>query len=359
VTERHPGNRSRLGFELTALALIAVVVAVVGGSALLGSGGNSAAPSPAMTQAATQSQANAQSTPPTATGAISSTATGATSSATPGANPISPPLPAMLAAIGDSYSQAYDVSPTLPPGHDNVAYSWVLGTGVNDGVFSLLERFQALGASPTVVDAATSGKKIADAVRQARLVVAAAKQLPTGATVFVTFELGTNDLCDDPQTGTSVFLTQLRAAAAVLEAGLPPGSRILMLSVPDFIHFRAITQANATTRAFFASTSHWRKCAPFLGSRSRTPLSQASATLASYDKSLVAVCDEIEATYGPSGTLHCTRDGPGLAETDFAVADLSSVDYFHPSVLGQASMAEAAWRLGYWGQVPLPADSLQ
>jgi len=33
----------------------------------------------------------------------------------------------MLAAIGDSYSQAYDVSPTLPPGHDNVAYSWVLG----------------------------------------------------------------------------------------------------------------------------------------------------------------------------------------------------------------------------------------
>jgi len=77
-----------------------------------------------------------------------------------------------------------------------VAYSWVLGTGVNDGVFSLLERFQALGASPTVVDAATSGKKIADAVRQARLVVAAAKQLPTGATVFVTFELGTNDLCD-------------------------------------------------------------------------------------------------------------------------------------------------------------------
>jgi lysophospholipase L1-like esterase len=197
---------------------------------------------------------------------------------------------------------------------------------------------------------------MADAVRQANLVVAAAQQLPQGATVYVTFELGANDVCDDPKTDPTLFLEQLRAAVAVLADGLPPGSRVLMLSVPDFDHLRSITQANPASKAYFATPQYSHRCAPFLGSNAQTPLSQASAILASYDKSLVSECDEIEATYGRSGRLHCISNGPGLAERDFDVADLSGVDYFHPSYSGQAKMAKAAWKLGDWGMVPLPAE---
>jgi lysophospholipase L1-like esterase len=268
-----------------------------------------------------------------------------------------PPLPAMLAAIGDSYSQAYDVSPSLPRNHDNLAYSWVLGDAKGDGVFSLRERLEALGASLTLVDAATSGRKMDDAVRQAQLVVAAAQSLPPGATVLVTFELGTNDLCDDPKTDPAAFELGLRAAMAILRSDLPPGSRILMLSVPDFVHFRTITQANPGTRAFFAEYRNSRRCSPFLGANSPTPLPQARAILAAYDTSLVRMCGEIEAAEGRNGWLHCTSSLTGLAERDFTIADLSARDYFHPSISGQAKMAEAAWKLAGWGGLPLPADA--
>ena len=39
--------------------------------------------------------------------------------------------------------------------------------------------------------------------------------------------------------------------------------------------------------------------------------------------------------------------------SDFTIADLSTVDYFHPSLTGQAKMAEAAWAADVWHAVPL------
>jgi lysophospholipase L1-like esterase len=264
----------------------------------------------------------------------------------------------MLAAIGDSYSQAYDISPDLIHHRDNVRFSWVLGYARGDGIFSLKERFEALGAHPVAVDAATSGRKMADAERQASVVVEAARGLPVGATVYVTFELGANDLCDEPKTDPAVFESQLRRAIAVLRDGLPAGSRILMLSVPDYSHFHAMTQDNPVTRAFFA-TLHPRRCAPFLGASSPTPLNQARAILRAYDVSLVEACAEIESTDGATGRLHCTSSLTGLAERDFTVADLSAYDYFHPAYSGQAKMAEAAWRVGDWGAIALPAGAWQ
>jgi len=78
----------------------------------------------------------------------------------------------------------------------------VIGTAQGDGVLSLLERFRALGASPAVIDAATSGKKMSDAPRQADEVVAAARKLGSDKTAYVTFELGTNDLCASPDAMT-------------------------------------------------------------------------------------------------------------------------------------------------------------
>ena len=51
---------------------------------------------------------------------------------TPTAAPTAPPLPALLGAIGDSYSQAYSVSPDYL--YDHPQFSWVIGTAKSDGV---------------------------------------------------------------------------------------------------------------------------------------------------------------------------------------------------------------------------------
>jgi lysophospholipase L1-like esterase len=276
-----------------------------------------------------------------------------TAAPTPSPTPSTVPLPVMLAAIGDSYTQAWSVSPAYKQDHPQ--FSWAVGTAADDGVFSLRERFQALGAGVTVVDAATSGKKMDDASRQASIVVDEAAKLPPGSTVFVTFELGTNDLCDDPMTPPDLFEAQLRAAVDILRTGLPKGSRILMLSIPDFAHFHDLTQASPAAVAALALRVNSRNCAPFLGSDTSYTLAQSIQMLATYDSVLTAVCAEVESSDGPSGRLHCRSDALRLAQKNFVLADLSTADYFHPSLSGQAKMAEAAWQAGYWAKLPLPA----
>lgn len=270
-----------------------------------------------------------------------------------------PPLPSLLAAIGDSYSQAYSVSPSYL--RDHIGFSWVIGSAHNDGVLSMYERFKAIGGSPLVVDAATSGKAMEDAPRQANLVVAAAKKLKAGQTAYVTFELGTNDLCADPnpKTDPASFGRDLATAIATLRAGLPAGSRILMLSVPDFPHLHDITQANPAARANLALLANSNRCPPYLGDNGLFSMAQANDYLGRYNAALEGVCQDIAATDSPSGRLYCTYNATLLAETDFLIADLSTVDYFHPSLSGQARMAADAWAADVWSGVPIPKGAAQ
>ena len=262
----------------------------------------------------------------------------------------------MLAGIGDSYMRGYDPSAMLGGFKDHPQFSFVFGTVKGDGIFSLRERFAALGDNAVMEDAAKTGVKMIDAARQARLVVSAAKKLPAGKTAFVVFELGTNDLCGQPETPMTkpaTFDSQLRAALKILSDGLPAGSRILMLSVPNFLHFHDITQADPTARAHFLMKNNINRCPPFLGTNSAITYAAARSILVQYNDKLVGRCADVEA----AGKIHCMSDRFGLAEVDFKIGDLSNADYFHPSLSGQAKMAEDCWNLGPWGSVPLPADA--
>jgi lysophospholipase L1-like esterase len=338
----NPERLISIGLAAGAVAIVGVLAfSFVAGSSA--ESGRTASPSAAATATATPS--------PTAEPTLDPTPT-ATPTASP--TPAPPPLPTMLAAIGDSYTQAWSVSPAYKKDHPQ--FSWAVGTEKGDGVYSLRERFVALGANLTVVDAATSGKKMDDAPRQAGVVVVEAAKLPPGSTVFVTFELGTNDLCDEPMTAPAEFESGLRTAVAILRKGLPAGSHILMLSMPDFAHFHALTQASPAALALLGLRSQSRNCAPFLGAETSYTIAQSTQMLAQYESILVKVCTEVEAADGPSGALHCRSDPLRLAEKDFVLADLSTADYFHPSLTGQAKMAEAAWQAGYWARLPLPAS---
>jgi lysophospholipase L1-like esterase len=352
-----------IGLAIGALALVAVLVIVVAaaafdpsatpdasrtaGSSIAGSSSPSATlPSPADAGSPSPLLSSSPAAPtllPTAS---------APATTTPSA---SIPLPTMLGAIGDSYTQAWGVSPAYP--RDHPGFSWAIGGAKGDGVFSLRERFVALGDKLTVVNAATSGRKMDDAVRQATRIVSFARALPAGSTVYVVFELGTNDMCNDPTTDPAVFDSELRDAMAVLEDGLPKASRMLMLSVPDFAHFYDITQADPTALAFLNQTANSKICSPFLGSNSPLSLDQARQILAAYDASLARVCGEIEASRGRSGALHCTYDEARLSFRDYTVKDLTTVDFFHPSLSGQAKLATDAWLVGPWANLKLPAGA--
>ena len=339
----------RGGRRRAALAGLAVVTFV----AVIALAGSWILATPTASASATASQIAAGSPTPSGgptQGATSIPTPTAAPTGNPTAAPTAPPLPALLAAIGDSYTQAYDVSPLYR--RDHPQFSWVVGTGEGDGVLSVLERFRSLGGSPVVVDAATSGKKMIDAQRQANEVVAAARKLGPGETAYVTFELGTNDLCDFPMTDPGEFQARLSSALATLRTGLPAGSRILMLSVPDFAHFHAMTQADPTTRAALL-IPRASNCPPYLGTDARTSLRSSNSYLSQYNGILEAGCDAIDTGAGTS-SVTCTYNVELLSESDFVATDLSTYDYFHPSLTGQAKMAENAWRADAWASLPLP-----
>jgi lysophospholipase L1-like esterase len=277
----------------------------------------------------------------------------------PAAPPDLPPLPSLLGAIGDSFTQGFDISPSYKHHVEYPQYSWVVGWARGDGVFSLRERFEALGARPVIVDVAKESRKMSDAPRQARLIVEASRQLLPGQTAFVTIELGTNDLCYQPKTSAEAFESQFRSAMEILQEGLPVGSRILVTSVPDLAHIHGLIQGHRPTRLYFQRAENLERCAPFAGSQSPMSYGQAVALMDSYNASLARVCGELEATYGPANVMHCASDTAGLAESDFTIDDISTADHFHFAFSGQDKMAEAAWRHMPWASLPLPVDAQQ
>jgi lysophospholipase L1-like esterase len=347
------GQRQTVAAAAAVIAVVGLVAAIIGGTMM---GGSSASPAPSGSMLAHAAPSPTAAILATGTPLLVSASGTVAGTPSPTAR-ATPPVPSLLAAIGDSYSQGYSVSPTYR--NDHPGFSWVVGQTRKDGVFSLYERFRAIGGSPVIVDAATSGKKMNDGPRQANLVVTAAAKLKPGQTAYVTFELGTNDLCDDPKTDPTAFQQDLATAIATLRAGLPDGSRILMLPVPDFRHFRDITQANPVARANLALPQNSNRCAPYLGDNSPSTLAQADDYLTQYDAALQDACREIAASDAPSGKLDCTYDAALLGDADFRIADLSTVDFFHPSLSGQAKMAASAWTADAWAKVPIPKGANQ
>ncbi len=349
------GSRRRLRSRPALFGGVAVVVLLATAIGLAGSGVFASAavsPVPSPTSALIAAISPVPTLVPTPPTTPTPTSTPApTPTQTPSPTPAPPPLPALLGAIGDSYTTAFSVSPQLL--YDHRQYSWAVGTAKNDGVFSLLERFRALGDSPVVADAATMGRRMTDAPRQAAIIVAAAKRLAAGKTAYVTFALGTNDLCGDPMTDPVTFANSLQTALVTLKTGLPAGSQVLMLAVPDFPHFYDMTQADPKTKAALQLWVNSNRCPPYLGNYGAPTFELANYYLTKYDNMLQAGCAGMNTGAG-TPRVTCTYDPKLLSESDFVAKDLSTADYFHPSFTGQAKMAESAWQAGPWASVPLP-----
>jgi lysophospholipase L1-like esterase len=277
------------------------------------------------------------------------------------------PLPVAIASIGDSLSVAFDADGRFGPAPE---HSWVVGTDPNDGVDSHLERLRRLGdASILVIDAARAGATIGDAARQATSVVTRLAASDARGGVYVTFELGANDVCGSPPGGATPaarFRTALTAALGILRdgatvggravPGLPSGSRLLLLSVPDLLRLRS---AMAGVPAAQEVYSRFGICSSALAP-GRTPaeLSAVARTLSAYDRAIRDACAAIERTDGAAGRLHCRTDQSSapdgsLATAPFTPADISALDYFHPSLRGQARIADGAWRASYWADAAI------
>ncbi len=245
------------------------------------------------------------------------------------ADPAKTGYPNSIAGLGDSITRAANIM--FPPA-DYPEYSW--STGTNASVQSIYSRI--LQQNPLI-----SGNQHNDAVSGARMVHLngqAASAVSQGVELVVIL-MGANDVCTSSEatmTPVATYQSQLEQAMATLSAGLPD-ARIAIGSIPDIYNLWAVLKDNPS------ATTIWGMfgiCQSMLVN----PLSTAQADVNRRNNvrqrniDFNTVLGNVCAQY-----IHCRFDDNAGFNTAFTPADVSDLDYFHPSVAGQALAASVGW----------------
>jgi lysophospholipase L1-like esterase len=245
-------------------------------------------------------------------------------------------LPSSMASVGDSITRAYNTCSSAyvdcPPN------SWSTGTSVSvNGHYNRLLAVNPAIAGHNFNDA-VSGAKMAGLNGQVTTVNARGVQ-------YVTILMGGNDVCTSSEsTMTSVadFTGQFQLAMSTLTSG-SPNAKIFVASIPDVSNLYAVLKGNGSARFIWAL---FRICQSMLA----RPLSTAQSDVdrrarvnqrnIDFNTALATICLK----YAPN----CKFDSNAVFNFQFKATDVSTRDYFHPSLSGQKRLACATWGAGYW-----------
>ncbi|MFJ7334444.1 SGNH/GDSL hydrolase family protein [Streptomyces sp. NPDC101110] len=236
--------------------------------------------------------------------------------------------PASVAAVGDSITRGFDACDVLS---DCPEASWA--TGASPEVDSLAVRLLGrTGAAERSWNYAVTGARMADLPGQ---VARAVRREPQLVTVMV----GANDACrstPSAMTPVSAFRADFEDSLRSLRKALPK-AQVFVASVPN------LKRLWSQGRTSPLGKQVWKLgiCPSMLGDADAL---DSAATLRrdtvqerveAYNTVLKEVCAEDE---------RCRYDGGAVYDYRFGTAQLSRWDYFHPSVNGQARLAEIAYR---------------
>ena len=243
------------------------------------------------------------------------------------------PVPNSMAVLGDSISRAYNACPTFG---ECPASVWSTGTDI--GVDSHYTRLLAL--NPAIAgnahNDAVSGTTMANLNGQAAIAV--------GQNVdYVTIEMGGNDGCKNTEaqmTAAATYQAQFQQAMTTLTTGLP-NAHILVASVPDLVQLWVVAKDVPAARSIWSTFS-------ICPTVTANPLSVAQADVdrrarvrqrvTDYNTALAAVCAQF---------ANCKFDQNAVFNSGFALSDVSSIDYFHPSYAGQTGLALLSYGAGW------------
>lgn len=247
-----------------------------------------------------------------------------------------PAYPRSIASTGDSITRAYNTG--WLPYTDNPSASW--STGTNSTVRSHYTRLLALQPliSGHAYNDAKSGAKMTDL----------AGQMTTAATQhagYVTVEMGGNDVCtssESAMTSVTNFRAQFTNAMNVITTQ-SPSTLVFVASIPNVYQLWNVLKNNSSARTVWTLFS---VCQSMLAS----PLSTAQgdidrrARVLQRDVDFNTALRDICAIYS-----QCRFDNLAVFNTAFTASDITTRDYFHPSIAGQAKLASVTWAAGYWG----------
>ena len=252
--------------------------------------------------------------------------------------------PNSIASTGDSITRAFNTG-TIPF-TDAVANSW--STGTNATVQSQYTRI--LSQNPLI-----SGHNYNDAVTGAVMadLNGQVTNVNSQGVSYVTILLGANDACADTEaqmTPVATYRAQFQTAMNTLTAG-SPDARIFVLSVPNIYNLWAILKDNASARSTWSLLGI---CQSMLAN----PLSTDQADVdrrnrvrqrvVDYNTQLAEVC---------ATSIHCRFDNNAAFNTDFVPSDITTRDYFHPTIAGQTKIASVSYGATYDFRDGVPPSS--
>jgi lysophospholipase L1-like esterase len=240
--------------------------------------------------------------------------------------------PDSMAATGDSITQAMDTTSF----GDHPEDSWA--TGTNPSVNSVYSRL--LAVHPPI-----AGQRFNDSVSGARMTHLngqAASAVSQGADL-VTILMGANDVCTTSEasmTSVATYQAQFTAGMQTLASGLPD-ARIAVVSIPDIYNLWSILHNNGSAQFIW---NVFDICQSLLLNPASTAPADVTrrANVRQRNIDFDIVLHDVCAQY-----IHCKFDGYAGFSMVFTPAHVSTLDYFHPSILGQALAAQAAWDNGY------------
>ena len=251
------------------------------------------------------------------------------------------PLPDVMAAVGDSITQAASTAGSL--GTDAPQNSW--STGTSASVNSHYLRLLAAGApiSGQNHNRSVSGAKMAGLNGQMGTVVGLQPD-------YLTVLIGGNDVCTPTEaqmTSVADFRVQFQTAMATLRAG-SPGTNVYVVSIPRVMGLYELFRGNWWARFIWSVGG---VCQSLLANPTSTNQADVDRRARvdqrnrDFNQVLAEVC---------AATPQCLWDGGAAFNTAFVASDVSG-DYFHPSASGQRKLAEVSWANGYtWVAAPPP-----
>jgi lysophospholipase L1-like esterase len=242
-----------------------------------------------------------------------------------------PPLPSSMAAIGDSITRAYDVCCSYG---DHPGQSWSTGSTSYDGIASHYERLRQLNSAIT-------GRGYNDAVSGAKMAAAptqAGQAVSQGAR-YVTILLGANDLCTSSpstMTSTTTFRSQFSQAMATLMAQ-DRKPYVFVSSIPNLYQLWQVLHSNSLARWAWAN---FHICQSMLGAtRTEAERQLVVDRERAFNRILADVCAQYS---------RCRWDGGAVYNYQFTASQVSTLDFFHPSLSGQAALARVTWAASWW-----------
>ena len=234
-------------------------------------------------------------------------------------------FPGKVTSLGDSITQAFQ---TCRFAFTNCPEnSWA--TGTSSTVKSVYFRIKEHNSKATETNRAVTGAKVASLNKEAKEAVSDKAEL-------VTILIGANDACANPPTSQASFTSAFQESINTLKKGLP-NARIYVSSIPNIFHLWELFHTNKTATKSWETTKECPGVMTEPTSEATAAKNRRAATLAAeegYDATQKSIC---------AATANCQYDNGALFGASFVASEVSTNDYFHPSITGQASLAALAW----------------